>query len=102
MFRLTKNYIVLFFAWLVFFYSFQFLTKKVREQNISSHKNKFCVKVKNFSERAKAKPSLKIRRASAIFWNYLGIFRDYGIKYIFFRNKTFFFQDRKLKVSASV
>ena len=26
-----------------------------------------------------AKPSLKIRTASAIFWNYLGIFRDYGL-----------------------
>ena len=49
------------------------------------------------------KPSLKIRTASAIFWNYLGIFRDYGLKYIFFRNKTFFvFQDRKLKLSVSV
>ena len=36
------------------------------------------------------KPSLKIRTASAIFWNYLGIFRNYGLKYIFFRNKTFF------------
>ena len=37
------------------------------------------------------KPSLKIRTASAIFWNYLGIFRDYGLKNIFFRNKTFLF-----------
>ena len=27
----------------------------------------------------KAKPSLKIRTASAIFWIYLGIFRDYGL-----------------------
>ena len=50
-----------------------------------------------------SKPSLKIRTASAIFWNYLDIFRDYGLKNIFFRNKTFFvFQDRKLKLSASV
>ena len=50
----------------------------------------------------KAKPSLKIRTASATFWNYLGIFRDYGLKNIFFRNKVFVFQDRKLKLSASV
>ena len=39
----------------------------------------------------KPKPSLKIRTASAIFWIYLGIFRDYGLKNIFFRNKTFLF-----------
>ena len=31
----------------------------------------------------KPKPSLKIRTASAIFWNYLGIFRDYGLKNVF-------------------
>ena len=37
------------------------------------------------------KPSLKIRTASAIFWIYLGIFRDYRLKNIFFRNKTFLF-----------
>ena len=37
------------------------------------------------------KPSLKIRTASAIFWIYLGIFRDYGLKDIIFRNKTFLF-----------
>ena len=30
------------------------------------------------------KTSLKIRTASAIFWNYPGIFRDYGLKHIFF------------------
>jgi hypothetical protein len=50
----------------------------------------------------KAKPSLKIRTASAILWISLCIFRDYGLKDIFFRNKTFFFKDRKLKLSASV
>ena len=50
----------------------------------------------------RAKPSLKIRTASAIFFIYLGIFRDNGLKNIF-RNKTFFvFQDRKLKLLASV
>jgi hypothetical protein len=33
----------------------------------------------------------------------VGLFRDYGLNYIFFRNKTFFvFQDRKLKLSAFV
>ena len=37
------------------------------------------------------KPLLKIRTATAIFWNYLGIFRDYGLKNILFRNKTFSF-----------
>ena len=31
----------------------------------------------------KAKPSLKIRKASAIFWDYLGMFRDYGQKIFF-------------------
>ena len=47
-----------------------------------------------------SKPSLKIRTARAIFWNYLGIFRDYGLKNIFFRKKNFFvFKDRKLKLS---
>ena len=38
-----------------------------------------------------SKPSLKIRTASAIFWIYLGIFRDNGLKNICFRNKTFLF-----------
>ena len=37
------------------------------------------------------KPSLKIRTASAICWKYLGIFRDYGLNHIVFRNKTFLF-----------
>ena len=37
------------------------------------------------------KPSLKIRIASAIFWDYLGMCRDYGQKNILFRNKTFLF-----------
>ena len=35
------------------------------------------------------KPSLKIRTANAIFWIYLGC--TYGLKNIFFRNKTFLF-----------
>ena len=38
-----------------------------------------------------ARPSLKIRTASAIFLINLGIFRDYGLKTTFFRNKTFLF-----------
>ena len=48
-----------------------------------------------------SKPSLKIGTANAeikkslanaICWNSLGLFRDYGLNYIyFFRNKTFFF-----------
>ena len=37
------------------------------------------------------KPSLKIRAESAIFWNYLTIFRDSDLNYIFFRNTTFVF-----------
>ena len=32
------------------------------------------------------KPSLKIRTASAICWNYLGLFRDYGLDHIFDRS----------------
>ena len=36
-------------------------------------------------------------------WNSLGLYRDYGLNYIFFRNKTFlFFKIEKLKISASV
>ena len=45
----------------------------------------------------KPKPSLKIRTANAIFWISLGIFRDYGLKNIFFRNKNFLF----LKIKKS-
>ena len=35
------------------------------------------------------KPSLKIRTANAICWNYLGL--SHGLDHIFFRNKTFLF-----------
>ena len=48
------------------------------------------------------KPSLKIGTENVICWNSLDLFRDYGLNYIFFRNKTFCFQYRKLKLSASV
>jgi hypothetical protein len=44
-----------------------------------------------FDKKNKPKPSLTIRTTSAIFWDYLGMFRDYGQKIIFFRNKTFLF-----------
>ena len=44
----------------------------------------------------------KLGQQSAIYWNSLGLCRDYSLNYIFFRNKTFVFQDRKLKISASV
>ena len=37
------------------------------------------------------KPPLKIGTANAICWNSLGLFRDYGLNHIFFRNKTFLF-----------
>ena len=57
-------------------------------------------KVLNHCTYMRAKPSLKIRTASAICWNYLGLFRDYGLDHIFLG--IFFFQDRKLKLSASV
>ena len=33
----------------------------------------------------------KLGQPSAICWNSLGLFRDYGLNYIFFRNKTFLF-----------
>ena len=39
---------------------------------------------------------------SAIFWNSLGLFREYGLHYIYLGIKLFVFQDRKLKLSASV
>ena len=45
----------------------------------------------SLSKLQQSKPSLKIRTANAICWIYLGIFRDYGLKNIFFRNKTFLF-----------
>ena len=45
----------------------------------------------------------KLGQQSAICWNSIGLFRDYGLNSIIFRNKTFFvFQDRMLKLSASV
>ena len=45
----------------------------------------------------------KLGQQSAIYWNFLGLFRDYGLNHIFFRNKTFlFFQHRKLKFSTSI
>ena len=37
------------------------------------------------------KPSLKIGAANAICWNSLGLFRDYGLDYSFFRNDFFLF-----------
>ena len=40
---------------------------------------------------SKAKPSLKIGTANAICWNSLGLFRNYSLNHIFFRNKTFLF-----------
>ena len=49
------------------------------------------------------KPSLKIRTANAICWNSLGLFIDYGLNYIFVRNKTFlFFEIESWKLLASV
>ena len=70
-----------------------FLTEKTPLLHSLSH----FIRGRSFS-----KPSLKIRTASAIFWIYLGIVRDYDLKNIFYRNETFFvFQDRKLKLSAS-
>ena len=36
-----------------------------------------------------SKPSLKIGTTNVICWNSLGLFRDYGLNHIFFRNKTF-------------
>ena len=44
----------------------------------------------------------KLGQQSAICWNSLGQCRYYGLNHIYFRNKTFFFQDRKLKLSTSV
>ena len=44
----------------------------------------------------------KLRQQSAIYWNSPGLFRDYGLNYIFFRNKTLFVrQNKKLKFLAS-
>ena len=45
----------------------------------------------SFHSSCLAKPSLKIRTTNAIFWISLGIFRDYGLTSIFFRNITFLF-----------
>ena len=38
-----------------------------------------------------SKPSLKIETANTIFWNSLGLFRDYSLNHISFRNKTSLF-----------
>ena len=38
-----------------------------------------------------SKPSLKIRTANAICWNYLCLFRDYGLDHVFLRIKLFCF-----------
>ena len=35
--------------------------------------------------------NLPERQQSAICWNFPGLFRDYGLNHIFFRNKTFLF-----------
>ena len=50
-----------------------------------------CLSVtkEKYSKYVLAKPSLKIGTANAICS--LGLFRDYGLNYIFFRNKTFLF-----------
>ena len=39
----------------------------------------------------RTKPLLKIGTANAICWNSLGLFRDYGLNCIIFRNETFLF-----------
>ena len=44
----------------------------------------------------------KLEQQSAICWNSLGLYRDYGLNNIFFRDKNFVFQDRKLKLSRPV
>ena len=49
-----------------------------------------------------SKPSLKIKTANAICWNCLGLFRDYHLNYNFLGIKLFCFQDRQLKLLASV
>ena len=36
-------------------------------------------------------PRWKLGQQNAICWNYLGLFRDYGLEHIFFKNKTFLF-----------
>ena len=45
-----------------------------------------------------SKPSLKIGTANTICWNYLGLFRDYGLDHICFRNKTFCFSGWKTEI----
>ena len=59
----------------------QLLEKYSRILNGKANESSYC----------QAKPSLKIRTAGAIFWNYLGIFRDYGLIYIFLGIKLFCF-----------
>ena len=43
-----------------------------------------------FMKTVKSKPLLKIGTAKAICWNSLGLFRDYSLNYIFFKNKLLF------------
>ena len=46
----------------------------------------------SYSISSRPRPSLKIWSASTIFWNSLGLFRDYGVNYIFYRNNYFIFE----------
>ena len=72
-------------------------TKKEAKKRQKTHSKRrirlICIEITNvrwtpfdslFFFMSHSKPSLKIRTASAIFWNYLGIFRDNGLKYNFF------------------
>ena len=61
---------------------------------LQQQRKKLCEKGAGIVEKRKGgkpKPSLKIRTANAICWNSLGLFRDYGLNHIVFRNKTFLF-----------
>ena len=54
------------------------------------HKIRYYLRNFNFHW-SESKPSLKIGTANAIFWIFLGIFRDHGQKNTFFRDEAFLF-----------
>ena len=60
-----------------------FSENKIRIQRLQS----VCLQI----WRVSSKPSLKIGTVNAICWNSLGLLRDHGLNYIFFRNQTFLF-----------
>ena len=73
-------------------YNIPFMTKIFPGKKIKSWLiNGCCISQGLTNTTNGPKPSLKIGTANAICWNSLGLFRDYGLDHIFFRNKFLLF-----------